>query len=269
MQEVINYIKKLISIQPEVGLILGSGLGVLADEIDEPTYIPYDTVPNFPVSTVQGHAGRLVIGKLSGMPVVVMQGRLHYYEGYSMDKVTFPIRVMQGMGIKKLIVTNAAGGINLNYMPGTIMLIKDHLNLMGTNPLIGENLSQYGPRFPDMTYGYHPGLRELARTTAKKLEIPIEEGVYAAVTGPSYETPAEIRYLRIIGADCVGMSTAPEVIVANHGGMSVLGISCITNMAAGVTGEKLSHEEVIETADSVRDNLRKLLKEILKEMGPV
>jgi len=266
MINTIHYIKDKVKTLPQVGLVLGSGLGVLAEEITDPVILPYEDIPDFPVSTVESHAGRLILGELGGVPVLTMQGRFHYYEGYSMDKVTFPIRVMQSLGIKKLIVTNAAGGINLTFEPGTIMLITDHINLMGTNPLIGENLAQFGPRFPDMTRAYSPELRALVKSVAEDLNIQIKEGIYAAVTGPSYETPAEIRFLRTIGADAVGMSTVPEVIVANHGGMKVLGISCITNMAAGVTGESLSHDEVIETANRVREYLRLLLLGILSKL---
>jgi purine-nucleoside phosphorylase len=262
----IQYIKEKVKTLPEVGLVLGSGLGVLAEEINNPITIPYEDIPNFPVSTVEGHAGKLVIGELGGVPVITMQGRFHYYEGYSMDKITFPISVMQGLGVRELIVTNAAGGINLTFEPGTIMLITDHINLMGTNPLIGKNLTEFGPRFPDMTQAYSPRLQALAKKAAQNLAINLREGVYAALTGPSYETPAEIKYLRIIGADAVGMSTVPEVIVANHGGMEVLGISCITNMAAGVTGLRLNHQEVIDTAERVRENLRSILLEVLNNL---
>ncbi|MDK2822581.1 MAG: purine-nucleoside phosphorylase [Clostridia bacterium] len=267
MKVTLEYIQKQIKIKPKIGLILGSGLGVLAEEITDPLFLPYKDIPNFPESTVEGHAGQLVIGKLADVPVLTMQGRFHYYEGYNLQKITFPIRVMQGLGIKFLIVTNAAGGINLSFSEGTIMLINDHINLMGTNPLIGKNLAEFGPRFPDMTEAYSSKLISLAKNVAKKLNIEIREGIYAAVTGPSYETPAEIKYLRTIGADAVGMSTVPEVIVANHGSMSVLGISCITNMAAGVTGKKLTHDEVMETAEKVRENLRSLLLGIIKEIG--
>lgn len=266
MIKTIDLIKEKLTIKPQVGLVLGSGLGVLAEEITNPLIIPYEEIPDFPVSTVEGHAGRLVIGELAGVPVMTMQGRFHYYEGYTMKEITFPIRVMQGLGIKNLIVTNAAGGINLTFEPGTIMLITDHINLMGTNPLIGENLSEFGTRFPDMTQAYCPHLRSVAQKVAQNLNINLREGVYAGLTGPSYETPAEIRYLRTIGADAVGMSTVPEVIVANHGGMKVLGISCITNMAAGVSGEKLNHDEVMATAQRVRENFRSLILGILKNM---
>lgn len=266
MQKTINFLKEKIKISPQIGLVLGSGLGVLAEEIEEAIDIPYEEIPNFPVSTVEGHAGKLIIGKLSGVPVITMQGRFHYYEGYDMEQITFPIRIMQLLGVKTLVVTNAAGGINTNFAPGTIMLINDHLNLMGTNPLIGKNKADFGSRFPDMTYAYSKKLISLAKDVANSLGIKVEEGVYAGMTGPSYETPAEVRYLRIIGADAVGMSTVPEVIIANHGGMEVLGISCITNMAAGVLDKKLHHDEVIETAEKVKENLRLLLLQIIAKI---
>jgi len=266
MEKTINFIQDKIKINPQVGLILGSGLGDLAEEVREAVTIPYAEIPGFPVSTVQGHKGQLVIGNLQGVPVFTLQGRFHYYEGYSMDKITFPVRVMQGLGISTLIVTNAAGGINLNFTSGALMLIKDHINLMGDNPLRGKNWEELGPRFPDMTNAYSPRLLKLAQEVAADLKIKVESGVYVALPGPSYETPAEIRFLRTIGADAVGMSTVPEVIVANHGGMEVLGISCITNMAAGVTGKKLSHEEVVETANRVKDNFKTLLLGIIKKL---
>lgn len=266
MEKTIEYLQKKITIQPELGLILGSGLGGLAEEITDPLYIPYEEIPNFPVSTVEGHVGRLVIGKLAGVPVLTMQGRFHYYEGYDMQTVTFPIRVMQSLGIKKLLVTNAAGGINLDYTAGAIMVITDHINLTGTNPLIGKNMEDYGPRFPDMTYSYSPKYVALAQKKAKELNIEVKTGVYVGLTGPSYETPAEIKFLRIIGGDAVGMSTVPEVIVARHGGMDVLGISCITNMAAGISGEALNHEEVMETANRVRGDFRSLVLAIIPDM---
>ncbi|SMB95221.1 purine-nucleoside phosphorylase [Desulfonispora thiosulfatigenes DSM 11270] len=263
MEKTIKYLTEKINIKPELGLILGSGLGFLAEEIENPIYIPYNEIPNFPVSTVEGHEGRLVVGMLSGTSVIAMQGRFHYYEGYNMEQVTFPIRVMQLLGVKKLLVTNAAGGINTSYKPGTIMIIKDHINLMGTNPLIGTNKNEFGVRFPDMSYAYNPNFRAIAKDMAKELSIHVEEGVYSGVTGPSYETPAEIKYLRVIGADAVGMSTVPETIVANHGSMEVLGISCITNMAAGVLDKKLDHNEVIATAENVKHDLRKLVLKII------
>lgn len=266
MEKTLKYIKDKINLTPEVGLILGSGLGVLAEEIKEAVEISYEDIPNFPISTVEGHAGKLVIGLLNDVPILTMQGRFHFYEGYSMEQVTFPIRLMQLLGIKILLVTNAAGGVNTSYRPGTIMIIKDHINLMGTNPLIGKNKEQFGPRFPDMSYAYSPKLRAIAKEIAQKLAIELEEGVYAGLTGPSYETPAEINFLRVIGADAVGMSTVPEVIVANHGQMDVLGLSCITNMAAGVLDKKLNHEEVVKTASLVREKLRLLVLNIIKEL---
>lgn len=250
--------------QPKIGLILGSGLGVLADEIDEAKIIKYDEIAHFPKSTVEGHKGQLVIGKLQGKEVIAMQGRFHFYEGYSMQQVTFPVRVMKALGVEILIVTNAAGGINASFNPGDLMIITDHINMMGTNPLIGPNIDEFGPRFPDMSQAYNRSLIEIAKQCANQLNISVQEGVYAGVTGPTYETPSEIKMLRTFGGDAVGMSTVPEVIVANHAGMKVLGISCISNMAAGMLDQPLSHDEVIETTDKVRTNFIKLVKEIVK-----
>lgn len=264
LEESKKYIINSANIEPEIGIILGSGLGVLAEEIQNPVIFLYNEIPHFPVTTVEGHKGQLVMGELEGKKVVVMQGRFHYYEGYSMEEVVYPVRVMGQLGIKNLIVTNAAGGVNLGFQPGNLMLIKDHINLLGTNPLIGPNIEQLGVRFPDMSEAYNHDLRELAALTAKDLKIHIQKGIYAAVTGPSYETPAEIRYLRIIGADAVGMSTVPEVIAANHMGIKVLGISCITNMAAGVLPEKLSHDDVVATANMVKSTFIKLVKGIVR-----
>ena len=261
-----DFIKNKLEGTPEIGLILGSGLGVLADEIENPIAIPYSDIPNFPVSTVHGHAGQLVIGTLEGKTVVAMQGRFHFYEGYSMDKVTFPVRVMKLLGVEKLIVTNAAGGVNESFKPGDLMLISDHINFMGTNPLIGPNDDRFGTRFPDMSTPYDKEFMELARKTAEELNIKIQEGVYVGNTGPTYETPAEVRMARIIGGDAVGMSTVPEVIVANHSGMRVLGISCITNMAAGIRDQPLDHNEVIETTAKVRNDFLRYVKEITKNL---
>jgi purine-nucleoside phosphorylase len=258
---VINQVKG--DFQPRVGLILGSGLGSLAEEITAKIVVPYKDIPHFPVSTVEGHAGQLVFGMLGKAPVMACQGRFHYYEGYTLSEVTYSVRVMQQLGIKILIVTNAAGGINKSFKPGDLMLISDHINLMGDNPLRGKNNPEMGPRFPDMSEAYSQKLGLLAQSAAAELGINLQTGVYAGVFGPSYETPAEIRYLRTIGADAVGMSTVPEVIVANHGGMEVLGISCITNMAAGVLDRKLNHDEVIETAEKVRVKFSGLIKRIL------
>lgn len=251
---------------PAIGLILGSGLGVLADEIENPIAIPYSEIPDFPVSTVEGHAGQLVFGTLNGTKVVAMQGRFHFYEGYSMEKVTFPVRVMRNMGVETLIVTNAAGGINESFTPGDLMIITDHINNMGTNPLIGPNDKRFGARFPDMSEAYNKELRSLAKKTAASLELAVQEGVYVGNTGPTYETPAEVRMLRTIGGDAVGMSTVPEVIVARHSGMRVLGISCISNMAAGILDQPLTHDEVMETTENVKASFLLYVKELVKEI---
>ncbi len=266
MIESVNYLKEQIPFEPEVGMILGSGLGILAKEVENPVIIPYDKIPNFPVSTVEGHAGNLVIGMLEGKKIIIMQGRFHFYEGYSMDEVTHPVRVLKLLGIKTLIVTNAAGGVNEEFKAGDLMFIQDHINQMGTNPLMGKNYEEFGPRFPDMSHAYDPELIKLGKEVAKKLEIDTKEGVYIAVTGPSYETPAEIRAFRVLGANAVGMSTVPEVIVANHMGIRVLGISCITNMAAGVLPQPLVHSEVMETAERVKPIFISLVRGILKEV---
>lgn len=267
MNETIAFLKEKVSIQPEIGLILGSGLGVLADEIENSIKIPYNEIPGFPISTVEGHAGQLVIGQLQNKQVITMQGRFHYYEGYSLEKVTFPVRVMKELGVKNLIVTNAAGGINENFSPGDLMLITDHINNMGNNPLIGPNNREHGVRFPDLSNAYSKELIELAKVQSQKLNIDIKEGVYVGNTGPSYETPAEIRMLRTLGGDAVGMSTVPEVIVARHSNIRVLGISCISNMAAGILDQPLTHDEVIETTEKVKTNFLTFVKEIVKEMN--
>ena len=260
-----EYIQSKLKVTPEIGLILGSGLGILADEIEDAVAIPYSEIPNFPVSTVHGHAGQLVIGQLSGKTVIAMQGRFHHYEGYTMDKVTFPVRVMKLLGVEKLIVTNAAGGVNKDFTPGDLMLITDHINMMG-NPLIGANDERFGPRFPDMSTAYDKEFQQMARTVAADLNIAIQEGVYLGLTGPTYETPAEIRMIRTLGGDAVGMSTVPEVIVANHSSMRVLGISCITNMAAGILDQPLNHEEVIETTERVKNTFLQYVKELVKNL---
>ncbi|ADG82513.1 purine-nucleoside phosphorylase [Thermincola potens] len=265
-QETVNFIRDKFPEQADLAMILGSGLGILADAVEDKKVIDYKDIPNFPVSTVEGHAGQLVFGRLEGKKVLLMNGRFHYYEGYHIKEVVYPVRVMQLLGIKILLVTNAAGGINHAFAPGDLMIIEDHINLMGTNPLLGPNEEEFGPRFPDMSEAYNKGLRKLAERVAKEEKIEYRKGVYAGLAGPSYETPAEIKYLRYIGADAVGMSTVPEVIVANHGGMRVLGISCITNMAAGVLPQKLSHEEVMETANRVRDKFIKLVRGIVREV---
>lgn len=259
-----DYIQSKYKGLPKIGLILGSGLGILADEIQEAVKIPYHEIPGFPVSTVEGHKGQLVIGELLGVHVVVMQGRFHFYEGYSLDKVTFPVRVMKLLGVEKLIVTNAAGGVNTSFEPGDLMLISDHINNMGQNPLIGPNNSEFGVRFPDMSNAYCKELRDKAKQVASRMGLPIKEGVYVANTGPSYETPAEVRMIRILGGDAVGMSTVPEVIVARHSGIKVLGISCISNMAAGILDQPLTHDEVIETTEKVKESFLTFVKELVQ-----
>ncbi|KJR48600.1 Purine nucleoside phosphorylase [Desulfosporosinus sp. I2] len=266
LEEAQHYLRDQVGLSPELGIILGSGLGSFADLIEEKIAIPYQEIPHFPVSTVEGHAGQWVFGKVDGLPIVVMQGRFHYYEGYAMHEVTFPIRVMQGLGVKGLLVTNAAGGINPEFRSGDLILIKDHINMMGDNPLRGANLSSFGPRFPDLSEGYDPEWRQKALAIMPNYGIRPQEGVYAAMSGPNYETPAEIRFLRTIGADMVGMSTVPEVLVANHGGMRVLGISCVTNMAAGILPQKLNHAEVMETADRVTKQFVSFVRGLVKEL---
>lgn len=266
IQETKEFIQTKYSNQPKIGLILGSGLGVLADEIEEPIKIKYTDIPNFPVSTVEGHEGCLVLGTLQGKEVVAMQGRFHYYEGYSQREITFPVRVMKALGVETIIVTNAAGGCNKEFTPGDLMIIKDHINLSGSNPLIGANDNRLGPRFPDMSKAYTPKYIDLVRECANKLNIKMQEGVYAYFSGPTYETPSEVKMAQTLGADAVGMSTAPEVIVASHSSMDVIGISCITNMAAGILDQPLNHEEVIETTTKVRNEFLSLVKLLVKEL---
>mgnify|MGYP001005863007 FL=1 len=261
-----DYILSKIEKTPKIGLILGSGLGSLGDKIENPIKLKYEEIPNFPRSTVEGHAGQLVIGELGGKTVVAMQGRFHFYEGYSMKEVTFPIRVLIRLGIESLVVTNAAGGVNMDFTPGDLMIIKDHINFTGQNPLIGKNLDQLGPRFLDMSKAYDNSYIDIAKKVGEKLGIDLKEGVYMWFTGPTYETPAEVKLARILGADAVGMSTVPEVIVANHEGVRVLGISCITNMAAGILDKPLKHEEVVETSLKVKDKFEKLIVEILNSI---
>ena len=244
---------------PRIGLVLGSGLGGFAQELARATFLDYRRIPGFPVSTVEGHAGRIVMGSSGGVRVAALDGRLHYYEGYSMDEVTFPVRVLGRMGIRALIITNAAGGISSDYRQGALVVIRDHLNLQGTNPLIGHNDARFGLRFPDMTQAYSGRLRRIAREEGKRQGLTLPEGVYAAVAGPSFETPAEIRALRTLGADLVGMSTVPEVIVARQMGIEVLAISCVTNLAAGILDQPITHQEVLETGARVRGQLSALL----------
>lgn len=261
------FVHSQTALRPQIGLVLGSGLGAFADELLDATRIPYAQIPTFPHSTAVGHAGQLVIGKAGDVPVAVMQGRVHLYEGYSAGEVAFPARVLGRMGVRAVILTNAAGGINLEYGQGALVMIRDHINLQGQNPLVGANDERLGPRFPDMSYTYAKRYREIALEEAKKLSIPPREGVYVALLGPSYETPAEIRYLRTIGADLVGMSTVPEAIAARHIGMTVLAISCVTNMAAGVVDQPLNHEEVLETGRRVMGQFIALLRAVLPRVA--
>ena len=268
IKQTAEYIRTNTKHHPSVGLILGSGLSPLAAEIENADYIPYQQIPNFPVSGVEGHAGRLVIGELAGRTVLVMQGRTHFYEGYSMQHITLPVRAMHLLGIQTLIVTNAAGGINQNFRAGDLMLIVDHINMVGyggSNPLRGPNLPEFGPRFPSMTRPYDPELAALTRQVANQLKLTLQEGVYVCLAGPTFETPAEIRFLKAMGADAVGMSTVPEVIVAKHSGMRVLGVSTVTNIAVQETGTALetTHEEVLETGKTVVPHLMALLKGVL------
>ena len=254
-------------LRPRIGLVLGSGLGAFADEIAGAARIDYAKIPHFPLSTAIGHAGRMVIGNVSGVPVAVMQGRVHFYEGYSMREVIFPMRVMARMGVRAVLLTNAAGGISTNFKQGCLVVLRDHLNLQGTNPLIGPNDENFGERFPDMTQVYWKPYQAAALEEGKRLKIEIADGVYAGLTGPSYETPAEIRYLRTIGADLVGMSTVPEVIAAAHLGIRVLGISCVTNMAAGILDQPITTEEVMETGERVKADFVALLRAVIPRMS--
>jgi purine-nucleoside phosphorylase len=258
-----QFVLQRTSSRPRIGLVLGSGLGGFADSLSDASRIPYADIPAFPRSTALGHAGQMVIGKAGAVAVAVMQGRVHLYEGYTAQEVAFPMRVFGRMGIRAVILTNAAGGINLNYQQGALVLIRDHFNLQAANPLVGPNDDRFGVRFPDMTEAYEKTYRAAAREEAAKLGMALHEGVYAALLGPSYETPAEISYLRIIGADLVGMSTAFEVIAARHMGIKVLAISCVTNMAAGILDQPLSHHEVMETGERVKSSFEALLRAVL------
>ena len=255
------------ALRPKIGLVLGSGLGAFADSLTDSVRVPYADIPSFPQSTAIGHAGRLVIGKAGEVPVAAMQGRVHQYEGYSAQQVAFPIRVFARLGVQSVILTNAAGGINLGYSQGALVLIRDHMNLQGSNPLVGPNDDRFGVRFPDMTQAYSRAYRGVAREEAVRLNIQLSEGVYAALLGPSYETPAEIEYLRRIGADLVGMSTVAEVIAARHMGLNVLAISCVTNMAAGILDQPLSHAEVMETGERVKTTFEALLRAVLPRIA--
>lgn len=266
IKEAKDYINGVANIEPQVGLILGSGLGTLADEIENKLVIPYGQIPHFPVSTVAGHEGQLVIGKLEGKKVIAMQGRFHYYEGYTLQELTFPVYVMNALGIKALVVTNACGGLNKNFSAGDLMLITDHINTYFTNPLIGSNYEELGPRFPDMSEAYNREYIALAKMIADELNIEIQHGVYAPITGPSYSTPAELKMLITLGGDTVGMSTVPEVTVANYLKIKVLGISCITDMAIPDELEPLTHEQVVKIANQTRPKFISLVKGWLQEV---
>jgi purine-nucleoside phosphorylase len=265
-QQAAEFILSRTALRPRIALVLGSGLGSFADELENPSRIPYTDIPAFPRSTAVGHAGQLVIGTVDGVSVAAMQGRVHLYEGYSAQQVGFPIRVFGRMGIKAVVVTNAAGGINPNFGRGAMVVIRDHINLQGQNPLTGPNEERFGPRFPDMTDAYNLQFRKFTLEAGTSLGGDIYGGVYAALAGPSYETPAEIRYLRSIGADLVGMSTVPEVIVARHMNIDVLAISCVTNMAAGMSDEKINHDEVLETGERLRGKFLELLRAVLPKI---
>ena len=265
--EAADYIRSKTSLQPRLGLVLGSGLGAFADGLADRVALPYSSIPHFPVSSAIGHAGNLVIGRVGEVPIAVMQGRVHYYEGHSMARVVFPIRVFCRLGITGVLLTNAAGGIGSQLQPGCLVVISDHINLQGTNALIGVNEDRFGPRFPDMTEAYAKDWRAVALAEGKRQGLEIFEGVYAAVPGPSYETPAEIRFLRTIGADVVGMSTVAEVVAARHCGMKVLAISVVTNMAAGILDQPINHEEVLEIGQRIKGEFSKLLKALLPKIA--
>jgi purine-nucleoside phosphorylase len=262
-----KFILSKTKLRPKIALILGSGLGAFADEFANATRIPYKKIPHFPQSTAIGHAGQLVIGNVGDIPVVGMQGRVHLYEGYTAKQVAFPIRVFQRAGIKAAVITNAAGGINLSYSRGALVVLRDHINHQAANPLIGPNDDRFGPRFPDMTHAYDKDFRKFVAEEGKLLNLNLHEGVYLALQGPNYETPAEIHAFRALGADLVGMSTVPEVLAARHSQMRVLGISCVTNMAAGVTGEALTAEEVFETGARVKNDFIALLKAVIPRIA--
>jgi purine-nucleoside phosphorylase len=266
-QRAAEQIRSNANAEPSVAIVLGSGLGAFADELTESTSLAYKDIAGFAQATVEGHAGRLVIGKAGEVPIAAMQGRFHFYEGYSLEDVTFPIRVLKSLGVRTLILTNAAGSLNTEFTPGSLMVISDHINLMGVNPLIGRNDERFGPRFPDLTSTYDPDLQNIVIEEARAMKIDMRRGVYAALTGPSYETPAEIHMVRTLGADAVGMSTVPEAIVARHMDMRVIGISCITNLAAGVSDRPVDHSQVIATGESVREQFTELLRRVIAKLA--
>ena len=266
-QRAAEQIRSSAKARPSVAIVLGSGLGAFADELTESTSLAYNEINGFAQATVEGHAGRLVLGKAGEVPIAAMQGRFHFYEGYSLEDVTFPIRVLKLLGVRTLILTNAAGSLNTEFTPGSLMVISDHINLMGVNPLIGRNDERFGPRFPDLTSTYDPDLQNIVIEEAKAINIDLRRGVYAALTGPSYETPAEIHMVRTLGADAVGMSTVPEAIVARHMDMRVIGISCITNLAAGVSNRPVDHSQVIATGERVREQFTELLRRVIAKLN--
>jgi len=266
-QRAADQIRSRANTEPSVAIVLGSGLGAFADELTESTSLAYKEIAGFAQATVEGHAGRLVIGKAGEVPIAAMQGRFHFYEGYSLEDVTFPIRVLKSLGVRTLILTNAAGSLNTEFTPGSLMVISDHINLMGVNPLIGRNDERFGPRFPDLTSTYDPDLQNIVIEEARAMKIDMRRGVYAALTGPSYETPAEIHMVRTLGVDAVGMSTVPEAIVARHMDMRVIGISCITNLAAGVSDRPVDHSQVIATGERVREQFTELLRRVIAKLN--
>ena len=266
MNQTVYFIKGLVKEIPKIAIILGSGLGNLADEIDDKIIIPYKDIPNFPISTVAGHKGELIFGKIDGVPVIAMNGRFHYYEGYNLSETTYPIRIFKLLGVETLILTNAAGGINTSFKKGDLMIINDQLSFFAESALRGPNMDEFGDRFIDMSTTYDKEYISILRDVMKSNNVDFQEGVYAYMKGPTYETPAEIRALRILGADAVGMSTVPEAVVAHHSGIKCAGITCITNMAAGVTNEKLSHEDVKESAAKVEENFKKVIHEFIKKI---
>jgi purine-nucleoside phosphorylase len=269
LEQACSFVKKKIGDVPEIALVLGSGLGQLADALENPVSIPYKDIPGFPVSTAPGHASRLVCGTLDGIRVLTFKGRFHHYEGYTMEQVSYPIRFLKLLGCKTLVLTNAAGGINRSFTPGDLMLISDHINFTGKNPLIGPNYDAFGPRFPDLSNAYNSNLRALVKDAANELDIPLKEGVYAWMTGPSFETPAEIKMLESMGADAIGMSTVPEVITAVHSGIKVVGISCISNMAAGILDQPITAEEVMEIGQQVSRDFSSLILRFLSKLGNI
>ncbi|MDR0764510.1 MAG: purine-nucleoside phosphorylase [Synergistaceae bacterium] len=265
--EALTFVTERIASRPRVGIVLGSGLGCIADAVENPVAIPYGDIPHWPRTTAQGHAGRLVLGELEGVKVVVMQGRVHHYEGYSASEVTFPIRVLGELGISTLFATNASGGVNLGYRPGDLVAVYDHINFMGINPLAGRNNEKWGPRFPDMSYAYDHEYLEMLESAAAEEKIPLRRGVYIAFSGPSFETPAEIRMARVMGADIVGMSTIPEVITANHMNVRAAAVSCVANFAAGVKPEKLRHQEVLDSMARAARSMERLLRGFLRKIS--